>query len=105
MLPGMLSQNIHSSRCISNFAGDVEKRTEMMLFSIMQVESEREELFARLTSLKDDNKAMEELSKDQAMRLNQMDEEVARYKSSIAQLRYSSLSLYCTPVLVIVALI
>ena len=48
---------------------------------------------------------MEELSKDQAMRLNQMDEEVARYKSSIAQLRYSLLSLYCTPVLVIAALI
>ena len=45
---------------------------------------------ARLSSLKDDNKAMEEITKDQALRLSQMDEEVARFKSSTAQLRYGS---------------
>ena len=45
-----------------------------------------------MCSLKDDNKAMEEITKDQAMRLNQMDEEVSRFKSSTVQLRYSMLS-------------
>ena len=51
------------------------------------MESEREELLARVASLKDDNKAYEEQTKDQAIRLNQMDEEVARFKASVAQLR------------------
>ncbi|KAL8621049.1 hypothetical protein ACOMHN_040574 [Nucella lapillus] len=51
------------------------------------VESEREELLARMSTLKDDNKALDEQTKDQALRLSQMDEEVARFKASTAQLR------------------
>lgn len=65
----------------------LQQRIEDIETALHTVESEREELLARLTSLRDDNKAMEEQTKDQAIRLNQMDEEVARYKSSAAQLR------------------
>ncbi|XP_076445989.1 centrosomal protein of 135 kDa-like isoform X2 [Babylonia areolata] len=65
----------------------LEQRIEDVEATLHTVESEREELLARVSSLKDDNKGLEEQTKDQAFRLNQMDEEVARFRSSAAQLK------------------
>ncbi|XP_076467897.1 centrosomal protein of 135 kDa-like [Babylonia areolata] len=65
----------------------LEQRVEDLENSLSRMESEREELLVRLTGLKDDTKAYEEQTKDQGLRLNQMDEELARSKSSAAQLR------------------
>ncbi|KAL8598704.1 hypothetical protein ACOMHN_033268 [Nucella lapillus] len=65
----------------------LEQRVEDLENSLCTMESEREELLARLMALKGDNKAYEEQTKDQILRLNQMDEEVARAKAAAAQLR------------------
>ena len=40
-----------------------------------------------MSSLKEDNRALEEQAKDQSVHLSQMDEEVSRSKCSTAQLR------------------
>ncbi|XP_025088561.1 testis-specific gene 10 protein-like isoform X3 [Pomacea canaliculata] len=65
----------------------LEQRVEDLESTLHTVQAERDELLVRVANLKEDVKCMEDQVKDQALRLNQMDEDSSRQKTSAMQLK------------------